>query len=274
MGPALRMVAFDIDGVIHRGATLLPAAREALQDVLARGLLLRYVTNNSTQHRSAVAARLAGFGLPAGPELILTSGAATATWLRHRLDPGSPVLVVGGGGLVQELSEVDLAPRYAGEVEPAAARTGFSAVVVGLDRGFTYRTLAAAQQALLHGALFVATNSDATFPAEDGLWPGGGALVAAVATAAGRAPVVIGKPQVELARVLAGPIGLSPEEILFVGDRLDTDIAWAHRAGMRSVLVLTGVTQARDLEAPDAPRPDFVLPDLHGLAGVLDELTA
>lgn len=273
-GPVLRMVAFDIDGVIHRGGTLLPAAREALQDVLARGLLLRYVTNNSTQHRSAVAARLAGFGLPADPELILTSGAATATWLRHRLDPGSPVLVVGGGGLVQELSEVGLAPRYAGEVEPAAARTGFSAVVVGLDRNFTYRSLAAAQQALLHGALFVATNLDATFPAEDGLWPGGGALVAAVAAAAGRAPVVIGKPQVELAWVLADPVGLSPQDILFVGDRLDTDIAWAHRAGMRSVLVLTGVTQARDLEAPDAPRPDFVLPDLHGLPRVLDELTA
>ncbi len=268
----LRMVAFDIDGVIHRGTTLLPGAREALEDVLARGLLLRYVTNNSTQHRSAVAARLASFGLPAHAEIILTSGAATANWLRQRLDPGSPVLVVGGEGLAQELAEVGLAPRLAAGVSPAQARDGFRAVVVGLDRSFTYDSLASAQQALLHGALFVATNTDATFPADDGFLPGGGAIVAAVATAAGRQPVVVGKPQVELARILAEPSGLAPREILFVGDRLDTDIEWARQADMRSVLVLTGVARRADLEDPCAPRPDYVLDDLGGLPPLLDSL--
>jgi glycerol 3-phosphatase-2 len=282
---ALRMVAFDIDGVIHRGARLLPGAPEALQAVLERGLLLRYVTNNSTTHHSAVAARLSDFGLPATPEQVLSSGAATATYLRGRLPAGAPVLVLGGEGLIQELREVGLAARHAAstDAEWHSAATGSStapaAVVVGLDRSFTYDTLAAAQAAILAGAMFIATNADATFPAEDRVYPGGGAVVAAVATAAGRPPVVIGKPEPELARLLAESGDVSPGQVLFVGDRLDTDIGMARRAGMISALVLTGVTGPGDLAAArEAGReevlPDHVLEDLRGLPPLLDILAA
>ncbi|HZJ03256.1 MAG TPA: haloacid dehalogenase, partial [Thermoleophilia bacterium] len=87
------MVAFDIDGVILRGGSLLPGASRAIADVLARGLLLRFVTNNSTRHRSEVAAKLAGLGLPAQADMVLTSALATATWLADRLEPGARVLV-------------------------------------------------------------------------------------------------------------------------------------------------------------------------------------
>src|SRR5665811_1433717 len=108
--PGVVMVAFDIDGVILRGGTLLPGASRAVQDVLERGLLLRFVTNNSTRHRSEVAAKLAGLGLPVQADMVLTSAAATAAWLADRLPPGARVLVVGGAGLVRELADAGLNP--------------------------------------------------------------------------------------------------------------------------------------------------------------------
>ena len=300
---SLGMVAFDIDGVIHRGATLLPGAAVALADVLRRGLVLRYVTNNSSQHRSAVAARLAEFGLPAKSEYILTSGAATAAWLWERLEPGARVLVVGGEGLVRELTEVGLDVSHAGALLEAAngcvsAQPGSpestvamtrvveslalappAAIVVGLDRSFCYDTLALAQAAVMAGALFVATNTDATFPAEGRLLPGGGSLVAAVATAGGRQPVVIGKPELEMAHYLAESAEVAAQAVLFVGDRLDTDILWARRAGMRSALVYSGVTQPGDIEHARAEGtndllPEFIMDDLRGLPGLLDQLLA
>jgi 4-nitrophenyl phosphatase len=304
MKPAsLGMVAFDIDGVIHRGETLLPGAAEALADVLRRGLLLRYVTNNSSQHRSAVAARLAGFGLPAKLEYVLTSGAATSAWLQERLEPGARVLVVGGEGLVRELTEVGLEVSHAGgllaaanggvSAQPGSARSTAAmtqaveslalappaAIVVGLDRSFCYDTLALAQAAVMAGALFVATNTDATFPAEGRLLPGGGSLVAAVATAGGRQPVVIGKPELEMAHYLTESAEVAPQAVLFVGDRLDTDILWAHRAGMRSALVYSGVTQPGDIkrmraEGRNELLPEFIMDDLRGLPRLLDELLA
>lgn len=320
-GP-LRMVAFDIDGVIVRGGTVLPGAARALDEVLRRGLLLRFVTNNSTRHRSEIAERLAGLGLPVTAELVLTSAAATARWLRSELGPGARVLVVGEAGLVRELCEAGLdaaharewgagqrsddvgapdvdagardrdagAPGGAGEsrrdarapdsVTPAGAApapasvAAPAAVVAGLDRGFDYDSLAAAQDAILHGALFVATNTDATFPVEGAVRPGGGAIVAAVAVASGREPVVIGKPESRLAEALVDETGTSPDSILFVGDRLETDIEMARRAGMRSALVLTGVTKRSELGAEGLPAPDHVLESLDDLPALLDDLGA
>ncbi len=298
---ALRLVAFDMDGVIYRGATLLPQVGPALQGVLDRGLLLRYVTNNSSQHRSTVAVRLAGFGLPSSPDMILTSGAAAALWMVEQVGRGSEVLVIGGDGLVEELREVGLSPLHAvhmlaeanggvaalpGSPESVEAAMHVThaltaappaAVVVGLDRSFTYGTLCLGQAAVMAGALFVATNTDSTFPAEGRLLPGGGSLVAAVATASGRQPVVIGKPEREMADQLARSAGVEAREVLFVGDRLDTDIRWARRAGMHSALVLTGVSQAADVERArhegrEEDVPEYVLRDLSELAGLLDGL--
>lgn len=300
---SLAMVAFDIDGVVYRGEVLLPGAAEALANVLRRGLLLRYVTNNSSQHRSAVAARLDGFGLPAELEYILTSGAATATWLQERLEPGARVLVVGGEGLVRELTETGLEVSHAGALlaaanggssaQPGSAKSTAAmgrvveslalappaAIVVGIDPSFCYDTLALAQAAVMAGALFVATNTDATFPAEGRLLPGGGSLVAAVATAGGRQPVIIGKPELEMAHYLVESTEVAPQAVLFVGDRLDTDILWARRAGMRSALVYSGVTQPSDVEHARAEGrneqlPEFIMDDLRGLPRLLDELLA
>jgi phosphoglycolate/pyridoxal phosphate phosphatase family enzyme len=286
----IRLVALDLDGVCYRGNVALPGVREALEDILARGLDLRYVTNNSTTHRQDVAARLIGMGLPADADRVLSSGVVTARWLRERFPAGTEVLVVGEQGLIRELAEAGLVPRHAGDDgvagQPAASggpaepalRGRAAAVVVGMDRGVTYRALAEAQSAIADGALFVATNPDPTFPVPHGLAPGAGALVAAVATAAGRQPVVMGKPGLALAEALAKITGIGPESTLFIGDRLDTDVAMGEQAGMVTVLALTGATTLEDWHRHEAagtePRPDYVLDDLSQLAALLDRLGA
>jgi phosphoglycolate/pyridoxal phosphate phosphatase family enzyme len=268
-----RLVAVDLDGVVWRGSELIPGAREALEDVLRRGLGLRYVSNNSTAHREAVSARLAAAGLPAGPDRVLTSGSVCGAWLRTRVPEGSVVLVVGEEGLVRELGEAGFAAAHVNEA-PAGAQP--AAVVVGMDRTFTDKTLAAAQKAIKDGALYVATNSDVTFPTPDGLLPGAGSLVAAVSAAAEREPVVVGKPSMTLAETLAATTKVPAAQTLFVGDRLSTDIAMAKAAGMMAALTLTGVTTDEDLWRAEITGewvlPDHVLASLADLPSLLDQL--
>ncbi len=280
-GP-IRLVAVDLDGVIWLGGTIIPNAVEALTAIVERGFDLRYVTNNSTAHREAVSDRLAAAGLPAGADRVFTSGYVTGRWLRQRLPEGAPVLVVGEAGLMRELSDVGLAPVHAAAPNaagrPAPAPTiPFQAVVVGMDRNFTFTALAEAQAAILAGALFVGTNPDATFPTPSGLLPGAGSVVAAVATAAEKEPVFMGKPGLGLAEVLAAVTGVPAAQTLFIGDRMSTDIGMGRRAGMITALVLTGVTSSADLEHARAKRsadlPDHVLVTLAGLPALLEELT-
>lgn len=289
----IRLIALDLDGVVYRGDMVLPGVAEALEDVLRRGLDLRYVSNNSTAHRETVSERLAGMGVPAGVERVLTSGFVTGRWLRARLPAGAPVMVVGEAGLIRELREAGLDAYHAGGPDRAPAGGAAAvpaAVAVGADHGLSFPALAAAQAAIMGGAIFVATNLDPTFPTPDGLIPGAGAVVAAVATAAQSEPVLMGKPGLALAEILATVTGVPSSETLFVGDRLDTDIAMGRAAGMITALVMTGVTSAADLEKAraegargatgsaegamgGAALPDYVLADLGEMPALLDRLT-
>jgi 4-nitrophenyl phosphatase len=297
---ALRLVALDLDGVVWRGDRVFAGAREALEDVLRRGFDLRYVSNNSTAHRETVSERLAAANLPAGAERVLTSGFVCGRWLRERFPEGSPVMVVGEQGLLRELREAGLDAYHATETrEPAGPEAGAGvdsgaraavapmtgtpvvgtpvAVVVGMDRSFTYKTLMAAQTAICEGALYVVTNSDATFPTAQGLVPGAGSIVAAVSAAAQREPILVGKPSLVLAEALATVTGVPAAQTLFVGDRLSTDIAMAKEAGMVAALVLTGVTTDEDLWRAEITGewvlPDHVLEGLRDLPGLLDLLS-
>jgi glycerol 3-phosphatase-2 len=270
----VRLVAFDLDGVIWRGTEVLPGVPEALADVLRRGLDLRYASNNSTAHREVVSERLAGLGLPAGEERVLTSAFVAGWWLRGRLSQGARVMAVGEAGLLRELGEAGMDAFYAGDADLSTPPP--AAVVVGMDRHFSYEVLANAMWGISGGALFVATNRDATFPTPARLVPGAGAVVAAVATAVRKEPVLMGKPEPALAQTLASITGVAAGQTLFVGDRLETDIAMAGRAGMISAMVLTGISTEADVEEARArggvPLPDYVLPDLRDLPGLLDSL--
>jgi phosphoglycolate/pyridoxal phosphate phosphatase family enzyme len=271
-----RLVALDLDGVVWRGSHVFPGVREALEDVLRRGLDLRYVSNNSTAHREAVSQRLAAAGLPAGVERVLTSGFVCGAWLRNRVPQGSLVLVVGEEGLVRELREAGFEAFRVTEAPALSAGAQPAAVVVGMDRMFDYKTLATAQEAIRAGALYVATNGDVTFPTPDGLAPGAGSLVAAVSAAAEREPVMVGKPSMTLAETLAAVTRVAAAETLFVGDRLSTDIAMAKAAGMMAALTLTGVTTNEDLWRAEITGewvlPDHVLDSIADLPALLDQL--
>ncbi len=247
----------DLDGVVYRGADAVPHAVAALVAARDAGLRFCFVTNNALRPPAAVAGRLRSLGVPTLDTDVVTSAQAAARVLSEKLAPGAPVLVVGGAGLRDAVAERGLVAVDTADDQPAA-------VVQGYDPDLTYARLAEAALAVRAGALWVASNADRTIPTERGLLPGNGALVAMVAAATGAEPIVAGKPEWALhAESLRRSGARHP---LVVGDRLDTDIEAATRAGTASLLVLTGVATPSDvLTAAPAHRPTFLAADLRGL---------
>jgi len=251
-------VVFDLDGVIYLIDRPIPGAVEAVGRLHAEGRAVAYATNNASRRSSQVADLLTGMGVPARPDEVLTSAAAAAELLRDRLPAGAPVLVVGAEALRAEIAAVGLTPVDRADDGPRAVVQGYGPQVGWTD-------LAEATVAVRAGATWIATNTDRTLPSGRGPLPGNGALVAVLRTALGRDPdVVVGKPEPALFATAARRV--EGGRTLVVGDRLDTDIEGARRAGLDSLLVLTGVSDVPELLAagPDR-RPTFVARDLAGL---------
>jgi glycerol 3-phosphatase-2 len=186
----------------------------------------------------------------------VTSAEAAVAFLSRRIEPGAKVLVLDTDDLMAEVA--------AGGFEPVRQAQGVAAVVQGLAPTTAWTDLAEAAVAITAGALWVAGNTDTTYPSPRGPLPGNGALVQALVTATGRRPVVVGKPEPELHRASVERVGATRP--LVVGDRLDTDVLGAVRAGCDSLLVLTGVTDVEQvLTAPEGMRPTYVATDLRGL---------
>ncbi|WP_422768661.1 HAD-IIA family hydrolase [Plantactinospora sp. WMMC1484] len=255
---AYDLVIFDLDGVVYLVDRPIDTAVAAVARLHDEGKPLAYATNNASRRAAEVAALLSGMGLAVQPHEVLTSAAAAAELLAHRFPPDSPVLVVGAEALRAEVRDVGLRPVIRLEDAPVA-------VVQGYGPEVGWAELAEAALAIRAGADWFATNTDRTLPTARGPVPGNGSLVAAVRTALGREPdVVVGKPEPALFAAATRRFGAARP--LAVGDRLDTDIEGAVRAGMASLLVLTGVAAAVDLlQAPPSARPDFVAHDLGGL---------
>ena len=247
----------DLDGVVYSGSSAVAGAVPALAAARRAGLRLAFVTNNASRPPSAIAAQLAGLGVPARPQDVITSAQAAASLLADRLPPGAPVLVAGGIGLRLALHDKGLRP-----VSTAAERP--VAVVQGFAPDISYGLLAEAALAIRAGALFVAANTDPTLPTPRGPQPGNGSLVQVIVVATGTLPIVAGKPEPPLhAEAIARTGARHP---LVVGDRLDTDIEGAVRAGADSLLVLTGVSGPVDLLlAPARQRPTYLAAALGGL---------
>jgi HAD superfamily hydrolase (TIGR01450 family) len=236
----------DLDGVIWLADQPLPGAAEAVARLRAAGERVLFVTNNSFAPVGDQEAKLERFGIPAQGDVV-TSAMAGATLV----EPGERVLVCGGPGIVEAVSARGAEPVRDGDAD---------VVAVGFHRDFDYERLRVAMQAIRRGARLVATNDDATYPTPDGPIPGGGSIVAAVAYASGVTPTVAGKPyrpMAELVRALVGDAGT------VVGDRPDTDGAFAVTLGYRFALVLSGVTSKDDL--PVTPSPDVVADSLAAL---------
>ncbi|HYM82837.1 MAG TPA: HAD-IIA family hydrolase [Candidatus Dormibacteraeota bacterium] len=280
------LLLVDLDGVVYRGSAPVPGVAAVLAARAAGGDAVVYVTNNSMHHRTEYLGRLRALGAPVDDagDRIVSSGRATARYLVERERGVRRVLVVGAGGLEREIRDVGLevvtsalaATRMAQEGIDGAAAAGMpDAVVVGLDPQATYLRIAAAADSIRAGARFVATNRDPVFPTERGLRPGAGSLVAAVETASGTTPVAIGKPAPLLLELAASSAGGRPGEAIVVGDSLVTDMAGARAIGARSILMLTGVTTAAQVEAlPPDERPTDVARDAADLERALASLAA
>lgn len=252
----------DMDGVLYRGVHPLPGAVDTLNTLRARGTRVAFLTNNASRHRAELAARLSKLGFACATDDVWGSAHIAALYLSHQA-PDARVFLVGTAGMRREMEEAGVAV--------VTTHEGVTHVVAGLDMTVTYEKLSHAHYAICNGAAFIATNLDATFPdGPETTTPGGGALVAALATSTGVTPLVIGKPQPTGLSLIAAAWGVSAGDMAVVGDRLDTDIAAANAFGCLSVLVLTGVSTWVEAErAEAAEKPRVILESLADLPAVL-----
>ena len=256
----ISLVLADLDGVIYQGPSAIPHAVKSLKKA-GKGRRLGYVTNNASRTPAQVAAQLAGYGLAVDAADVVTSPQSAARMLAGMLPKGSLVLVVGGEGLVSELEAAGFRITRSAEDSPDAVVQGFSPEV-----GWTALSQASFALQRRPEIPWIATNTDWTIPVEGGIAPGNGALVSAVHLAVGRLATFAGKPEPEIFELALERWGLDPERTLMVGDRLDTDVLGANRAGITSALVLTGIDSAKTLLASDVSmNPDFILEDLRQL---------
>ncbi|HMQ34121.1 MAG TPA: HAD-IIA family hydrolase [Chloroflexaceae bacterium] len=253
--PTVRAVLFDMDGVLYRGRQVLDGVGELLAFLDERGVGYACITNNASMTPAQYEAKLAAMGIAMPARSVVTSAIATGRHLRGAYPRGTRAFIVGMDGLREAL----LADGHFVEDDHLP-----ELVVQGADFALTYETLRKACLFIRGGADFVATNPDRTFPAEEGLIPGAGAITAALVAATDIQPLVIGKPAPTMFQVAAAALGAAPAATLVIGDRLDTDIAGAGAAGMPSALVLTGVSGRAEAEAGPV-RPTAIYRDLPAL---------
>ncbi len=247
----------DLDGTLMHGSVPIPHAADAVDRAREQGVSIVFATNNASRTPQQAADHLATVGVTASPEEMATSPQIAASLLARRLEPGSTVLVVGGESLAAQIRAEGLTAVMEDSPEVVA-------VVQGWSPDLDWAQLAEGAYAIRRGAFWMATNVDATLPTEKGMAPGNGSMVAALRHASGAEPAVAGKPEPGMFEVAAQRVGSrSP---LAIGDRLDTDIEGANRAGIHSLLVLTGVSSVLDaLRAHPIQRPTYVMRDLSTL---------
>lgn len=252
LAQAFSRFAFDLDGVVWKGDRPIAGAPDTIRTLRDAGKRVAFVTNNSSETAETYAKKLAEMGAGGSPDEVVSSADATARLLEKEVPGlrGRLAYVIGGEGLLNAVASVGA--RIANGEEGKDA----SLVVVGWDQGLTFDKLRLATLAVRAGAMFVASNTDATYPAQEGLWPGAGAIVAALRTSTGVEPLVAGKPDPGVFQVARERLGGSPA--LVVGDRVETDIMAAHAAGWPAALVLSGATGVPELATAPA-WPDFVL---------------
>jgi HAD superfamily hydrolase (TIGR01450 family) len=248
----------DLDGVVWIGREMVDGATEALATLLDQGKEIVFVTNNPGKLASEYANRLtAALGVEVGGERIVTAGEATAGLAAERTGADSTAFVIGAPAFHDTVAAAGLRP-----LEGDAGREA-DAVLVSGHREFDYGELLTATQALQRGAGLFATSRDPTLPMPGGAWPGTGAVLAAVETASSATAEVGGKPEPHLFAMARGRIA-GAERIAMVGDRVSSDIDGGRRAGLETILVLSGAT-TRQEAAEASPPPDHTVADLAGL---------
>jgi len=244
----------DLDGVVWIGREPVPGSVEALRALLDGGKELCFVTNNPGRPAAEYARRLGEAGVEVEPERVVTAGEATAKLAAERVGNGASAFVIGATAFHESVAAAGL------ELLEGESGRGADAVLVSGHRGFDYEELLTAALALQGGAALFATSRDPTLPMPDGYWPGTGAILAAVETASGVAAEIGGKPEPHLFELARERIAAA-ERVAMVGDRVSSDIEGGRRAGLQTILVLSGASSREEAESA-APPPDHIVDDL------------
>ena len=262
----IKALILDMDGVLWTERRPIGDLAAIFARITERRLRVVLATNNATRTPQQYLERLSDLGVHLEPWQVVTSALAVAELLAQRFPQGDEVYAIGEAGLIQALEERGFKPLVEEEVAQSAAPLHIQAVVMGMDRGISYAKLRRAALLIRGGVPFYATNPDCTFPTPEGLIPGAGALVAALAAATDIQPIFAGKPSPALLELALERLGTAKDETLVVGDRLETDIAGGQAIGCPTALVLSGVTR---WEAAQAWRPpvDVIAEDLAALVG-------
>lgn len=243
----------DLDGTVYHGSQPIPEAVQFVRYLRERDVPYLFLTNNSTRQPEEVASQLQQMGVPATADNVLTSAQVAAHYVANRF--ASPhVFVIGEDGLKHTLLQagchlIENWPNAAkDDCTDADTRYDCHAVIVGLDRQFSYDKLTLAVRAIRNGALFIGTNGDRLLPTDDGWLPGNGSLCAAVREATQVEPIYMGKPERAITDMALQLLGLPREQVIMVGDNLETDILAGVNAEIDTLFVLSGVSAADDIE--------------------------
>jgi HAD superfamily hydrolase (TIGR01450 family) len=248
----------DLDGVVWIGREMVPGSAEALRSLLSNGKEIVFVTNNPGKPAAEYTRRLAEAGVEVGAERVVTAGEATASLAAERVGAGRTAFVIGATAFHETVAAAGL------KLLEGEASRGADVVIVSGHRGFDYEELLTATLALQKGAALFATSHDPTLPMPGGSWPGTGAILAAVETASGATAEIGGKPEPHLFAMARERIA-SAERVAMIGDRVSSDIEGGRRAGLETILVLSGATSHEEA-AGAVPAPDHIADDLAALA--------
>lgn len=266
----IRALIIDMDGVLWHGDNPLPGLTEFFQTLRDRDIRFILATNNARLTPDQYVTKLAKMGVTVNPNEILTSAMATASYLAERNDPATTrIFVIGESGAKEPLLQYGFTLTDLYEVNGKDADgVGADIVVCGMDREISWDKLATATLNIRAGAQFIGTNGDTTLPTELGVTHGNGAILAALQAATGVVPVTIGKPEPIMYQQAMAVLDIDPAETIAIGDRLDTDILGAVRAGIRSLMVLTGVSNEADVNAADYG-PTWIMQDIRAVTQAL-----
>ncbi len=252
----IKGLIIDLDGVLWHGHTFLEGVPEFFSFLRTNSLPFLLVTNNSTATPKSVVDRMEEVGVQIALAEVITSSLATTAYLQHRFPSGTAIYAIGEDALKDALSAAGFRLHDTAD--------SVQAVVMGFDREISWAKMTEASIAIQSGALFVATNPDPSFPIERGQAPGAGAFIKAVQLATNVEPIIIGKPEPPLFNLARERLGLTAEQILAIGDRIETDILGAQRVGIATGMLLTGVTSSDQANASEI-KPDWIFDDLPSL---------
>ena len=255
---------FDGDGVLWKMNQSLPGLEELFNFLKDQNLKWALLTNNNAYTIETYIQKLKKFNITANHNNIFSSSTAAVSYLLDRFDRGARLHMVGMQGLRDTLEQAGFIISQ-GEETPQG---DVAAVVAGMDPHINYEKITLAVRLILNGAAFIATNTDGTFPAPSGVFPGTGMVVGALQFSSGVQPYIAGKPHPAIFQSALKSLGVETENTLMVGDRLETDIKGANALGINTAAVLTGIT-SQDEISRSTIKPDFVFDDLKDLLTAL-----